>query len=354
MGKRVRGLVLVAVLSLVTAVATGGCTKPPPRKIAVGVAAYVWPSDDLFKMLLDPAVPVPEYVIVNIESGDGDVRLLDPVADALHQRAIEQGRSVKVLGYVWTSSFDPAMQLPGFENFSNRPEADIVKAIDKWLVRPETPPGKLGVHYDGIFFDMASPFCLHYDKFSRLRDHVRSLWRYSTIVHNAGMAVDQCFVEPGKETADIFGTFEGAEAVYYRDVPANGQNFGYWLGGNVRTNDFKWVKGDVLTFTDAQGRPYQASVKPDRFWHMLHTATPGRVGQNVDTARERGVGTLTISTAQGPIQRPDGTIEDHNAWIKGPGEPAHLLELERSAAGTTAPATTAPATTRPPVPAPVP
>jgi hypothetical protein len=286
--------------------------------VAIGVPAYVWPGDPLLDLLLDPGVDPPEWVILNLANGDGDVSPLDPIADRLTLRRTASGERVKVLGYVWTSDVD-ARDPEGNYDFSNRPEADIVASIDNWLLRADG-----SVHYDGVFFDVASPVCEHRDKFLRLKDHVRRRSPTAWIVHNPGVAVHSCYLEPGKRTADIFATFEGPEQVYLTPPPGPHDAtppYGYWLGGNV-SHRGRYVPGDRLTFVDALGEEYQVDVGPDSYWHLVYQATPDRAPLVVELARRRYAGVLTASTAPGP---------PFNPWTLGPGGAAYLRAVQRHA-----------------------
>jgi hypothetical protein len=75
------------------------------------------------------------------------------------------------------------------------------------------------------------------------------------------------------------------------------------------------------------------------------------VQENVRTARSRGAGVLTVSTAWGPDH--DTPTQSYNAWsFDAANEPQHYCALMAAAAGTTTP-TSAPATCGR-IPAPVP
>jgi hypothetical protein len=297
--------------------------------LAVGMPAYVRPGDPLFTLLTDPAVEPPELVVLNLDHGDGDMRPLDPVADALRARTTATGRPVRVLGYVWTSDLT-RRDAGGVYDFSNRPEADIRASVDGWLVRADG-----AVHYDGIFFDVASPVAEHRDKFLRLRDHVRRRSPSALIVHNAGVAVAAAYLEPGKRTADIFATFEGGVDVYDTGAPPPGApvDYGYWLGGNV-SDGGTYVLGDRLTFSrggDTGGRPETVTVDPGSFWHLVYEATAEHTPAIAELARSRHAGVITVSTAPGPPANP---------WVLGPGGADHLavlLRCARGAVGTAAP-----------------
>jgi hypothetical protein len=319
---RVQRFAWFAVLALVAAVASGGCTDDS-KKLAIGMPAYVRPGDPLFDLLLDPSVDPPEWVILNLDNGDGDMTPLDTIADFLTSRRTSTGQRVKVLGYVWTSDIGKRDELGNYD-FSNRPEQDIVRSIDDWLLRPDGI-----VHYDGVFFDVASPICEHRDKFLRLKAHVQQRSPLAQIVHNPGVAVHSCYLEPGKRTADIFATFEGSEQVYFTPPPTPGEPppaYGYWLGGNV-SNQGRYVDGHELTFTDEHGADYRVTISRDSYWHLLYNATPGREEATVGLARDRYAGVLTASTAVGP--------PFDNPWRLGPGGADHLRAMQQHLVPTT-------------------
>ena len=244
-----------------TAFAGGG------RGIEVGLPAYVFPGDPFLNDLKNPAkTPVPpSIIIVNIANGDGDVSILDRDADILRARTAANGGPVKVIGYVYTSN-------------GNRPDAEIRASIDRYLT-----PRNGRVHYDGIFFDEGTRECgptpgsmAWRNKYRALREYVQSKipTMSDLVVINVGTAVSSCYLEKGREAADIFVTFEGTADHYLTDAANVGWAYG-WVGGNV-----------IVNGQYSLGTQYDSSS----FWHLVFGIRNSNWAAIVNTAFERYAG----------------------------------------------------------------
>lgn len=243
------------------------CSVASARAIQVALPVYVFPEDPFFQSLLDPAqTPIPPaLVIVNIGNGDGDVALLDHDVERLRARFLPNGQHVKVIAYVHTG-------------VGKRPEAEVRTSIQRYLKRQN---GRN--HYDGIFFDEVANTCGsapglndYRDRYLRYRRYVQAQFRNKAalIVNNLGTAVPACFLQKGRETADVFITFEDSAAHYLTDASSVDWRYG-WVGGNVIVND-RYVLGDE----------FGAS----RFWHLVYNvdnSEPAYAQQIVDKAFQR-------------------------------------------------------------------
>lgn len=127
-------------------------------------------------------------------------------ADALRGGTTSTGERTRVLGYVHT-------------DHGNRDIAAVKASVDNYL---KTPDGRL--HVDGIFFDVVSRDC---GPDNATRDHYAELRRYvretmdavdptapDLVVNNPGTAIADCYLEPGRRTADVFVTYEDTYAAY--------------------------------------------------------------------------------------------------------------------------------------------
>ncbi|MET9836379.1 MULTISPECIES: spherulation-specific family 4 protein [Streptomyces] len=243
-------------------------TRPPTprlpgvRGLEIGVPAYVMAND---RMLTDltKAGPAPSVVVLN--PGNGDAPFDAPWrarADALRARTTSTGERTKVLGYVHT-------------DHGNRDIAAVKASVDNYL---KTPDGRL--HVDGIFFDVVSRDC---GPANATRDHYAELRRYvqdtmnaadpavpDLVVNNPGTAIADCYLEPGRRTADVFVTYEDTYAAY------TGAG---WLGGNVFDHDSGYRPGTEL---DPSGTA---------FWHLVHEVPgDGAMRATLRTAFDRGAG----------------------------------------------------------------
>ncbi|MFJ4860703.1 spherulation-specific family 4 protein [Streptomyces sp. NPDC088748] len=259
---------------------------PPPtprlpgvRGLEIGVPAYVWANDPMLTDLTATA-PAPSVVVLN--PGNGDSPFDGPWrsrADALRARTTSTGEKTRVLGYVHT-------------DHGNRDIAAAKASVDNYL---KTADGRL--HVDGIFFDVVSRDCgpanATRDYYAELRRYVQELMddidpaAPDLVVNNPGTAIADCYLEPGRRTADIFVTFEDTYAVY---------TGGGWLGGNV----FDHLSG------------YRAGTELDpsgtAFWHLVHDVPDaGAMRATLRTAFERGAGYAYATSTVMP-----------NPWNAGP------------------------------------
>ena len=256
------GLCAASMVLASSAVLAGG-----NRGIEVALPAYVFPGDAFLQDLKDPVkTPVPPSVVVlNVANGDGDESVLDADADALRKRIAANGEHVKVIGYVYTSH-------------GARDDATIRASIDRYLT-----PRKGKVYFDGIFFDEVPRECgpaagsmAWRDKYRALREYVWSKIprRSDLVVNNIGTAVFDCYLEPGKDTADTFITFEDSADHYMTDAVSVGWAYG-WLGGNVVQNN-QYVPG--------------TQYGSWRFWHLVYNANQSNWATIVNTAFRRYAG----------------------------------------------------------------
>ncbi|MFJ3727671.1 spherulation-specific family 4 protein [Streptomyces sp. NPDC090045] len=260
--------------------------NPPPmprmpgvRGLEIGVPAYVSAND---RMLTDLTATGPAASVVVLNPGNGDSPFDTPWrarADALRKRTTSTGEKTKVLGYVHT-------------DHGNRDIAAVKASVDNYL---KTPDGRL--HVDGIFFDVVSRDC---GPANATRDHYAELRRYvqdtmnaadpaapDLVVNNPGTAIADCYLEPGRRTADVFVTFEDTYAAY------TGAG---WLGGNV--------------FDPLAGYRSGAELDPSgtAFWHLVHDVPDaGAMRATLGTAFDRGAGYAYATSTVMP-----------NPWNAGP------------------------------------
>ncbi|MFG3000435.1 spherulation-specific family 4 protein [Streptomyces sp. NPDC048340] len=245
---------------------------PGVRGLEIGVPAYAWADAP---MLGDLTATGPAASVVVLNPGNGDAPFdasWRARADVLRGGTTATGEKTKVLGYVHT-------------DHGNRDPAAVRASVDNYL---KTGDGRL--HVDGIFFDVVSRDC---GPANATRDHYAELRRYvqdtmravdraapDLVVNNPGTAIADCYLEPGRRTADVFVTYEDTYAAYAG---------GGWLGGNV--------------FNDLTG--YRAGTELDptgtAFWHLVHDvpdATAMRA--TLRTAFERGAGYAYATSADMP------------------------------------------------------
>ncbi|MGW4698457.1 spherulation-specific family 4 protein [Kitasatospora cineracea] len=263
MRTRAKGFAALLLGSMLTVTVTApGASAASTRGLEIAVPAYVYPNDPMLTAA-QSAQPAPSIVILN--PGNGDVPFdssWQARADSLRGQTSATGGKTKVLGYVHTEN-------------ATRDVNAVLASIRNYLV---TSDGKL--HVDGIFFDTTSRDCgpnnVNRDYYLNLRQQVQSLV-YSInpnvqelVVDNPGTAVADCFLEPGKRTADTFVTYENTYANY---------TGGGWLGGNVFNLTAGYYSG--ATF-DPNGTS---------FWHLIH-AVPNTTAMHttLDTAFARGAG----------------------------------------------------------------
>ncbi|MFE6833828.1 spherulation-specific family 4 protein [Streptomyces sp. NPDC057705] len=252
---------------------------PGVRGLEIGVPAYVSAND---RMLTDLTATGPAASVVVLNPGNGDSPFDAPWrarADALRKRTTSTGEKTKVLGYVHT-------------DHGHRDIAAVKASVDNYL---KTPDGRL--HVDGIFFDVVSRDC---GPANATRDHYAELRRYvqdamnaadpaapDLVVNNPGTAIADCYLEPGRRTADIFVTYEDTYAAY---------TGGGWLGGNV--------------FDPLSGYRAGAELDPSgtAFWHLVHDVPDADAMRNtLRTAFDRGAGYAYATSAVMP-----------NPWNAGP------------------------------------
>ncbi|MFF4427957.1 spherulation-specific family 4 protein [Streptomyces sp. NPDC001513] len=270
--------------SVVTADAPMPTPPPMPRMpgvrgLEIGVPAYVSAND---RMLTDLTATGPAASVVVLNPGNGDAPFDAPWrsrADALRKRTTSTGEKTKVLGYVHT-------------DHGNRDIAAVKASVDNYL---KTPDGRL--HVDGIFFDVVSRDC---GPANATRDHYAELRRYvqdtmnaadpaapDLVVNNPGTAIADCYLEPGRRTADVFVTFEDTYAAY------TGAG---WLGGNV--------------FDPLAGYRSGAELDPSgtAFWHLVHDVPDAEAMRaTLRTAFDRGAGYAYATSTVMP-----------NPWNTGP------------------------------------
>lgn len=245
---------------------------PGVRGLEIAVPAYVWANDP---MLVDLTATSPATSIVVLNPGNGDSPFDAPWrarADVLRTGTTATGEKTKVLGYVHT-------------DHGNRDIAAVKASVDNYL---KTPDGRL--HVDGIFFDVVSRDC---GPANAVRDYYAELRRYvqdtmetaapgtaDLVVNNPGTAIADCFLEPGRRTADVFVTFEDTYAAYAG---------GGWLGGNV--------------FNELTGYRSGAELDPTgtAFWHLVHDVPDvSAMRATLRTAFERGAGYAYATSAEMP------------------------------------------------------
>ncbi|MEU9800463.1 spherulation-specific family 4 protein [Streptomyces sp. NPDC051000] len=252
---------------------------PGVRGLEIGVPAYVWADDP---MLNDLTATGPAASLVVLNPGNGDSPFDAPWrdrADALRGGTTSTGERTKVLGYVHT-------------DHGNRDIAAVKASVDNYL---KTPDGRLRV--DGIFFDVVSRDC---GPDNATRDHYAALRRYvqetmdavdpaapDLVVNNPGTAIADCYLEPGRRTADVFVTFEDTYAAYTSEDR---------LGGNVFNEATGYRAGDEL---DPSGTS---------FWHLVHDVPDASAMlTTLRTAFERGAGYAYATNTVMP-----------NPWNTGP------------------------------------
>ncbi|MFC9296855.1 spherulation-specific family 4 protein [Streptomyces sp. NPDC057011] len=235
---------------------------PGVRGLEIAVPAYVGARD---RMLADltGTEPAPSVVVLNPGNGDAPFDATWRArADALRRATTATGERTKVLGYVHT-------------DHGNRDIAAVKASVDNYL---RTPDGRL--HVDGIFFDVVSRDCgpgnAVRDHYAELRRHVQDTMRAldpgasDLVVDNPGTAIADCYLEPGRRTADVFVTYEDTYAAY---------TGGGWPGGNVFDPVGGYRPGTEL---DPSGTA---------FWHLVHDVPdPESMRTTLRTAFGRGAG----------------------------------------------------------------
>lgn len=235
---------------------------PGVRGVEIAVPAYVGAKD---RMLADLTATEPAPSLVVLNPGNGDAPFDAPWrarADALRRATTATGEKTKVLGYVHT-------------DHGNRDIAAVKASVDNYL---RTPDGRL--HVDGIFFDVVSRDCgpgnATRDHYEELRRHVRDTMRAidpaaaDFVVDNPGTAIADCYLEPGRRTADVFVTYEDTYVAY------TGAG---WPGGNV--------------FDPVNGYRPGTELDPSgtAFWHLVHDVPDDEAMRaTLRTAFGRGAG----------------------------------------------------------------
>ncbi|MFI5544160.1 spherulation-specific family 4 protein [Streptomyces sp. NPDC051815] len=253
---------------------------PGVRGLDIGVPAYVHTNDRMLSDLTATS-PAPSVVVLNPGNGDAPFdSAWRARADALRARTTSTGERTRVLGYVHT-------------DHGNRPAAAVKASVDNYL---KTSDGRL--HVDGIFFDVVSRDC---GPDNATRDHYAELRRYvqeamdaadptvpDLVVNNPGTAIADCYLDPGRRTADVFVTYEDTYAAY------TGAG---WLGGNVFDHLSGYRSGTEL---DPSGTA---------FWHLVHDVPDdAAMRATLRTAFDRGAGYAYATDTVMP-----------NPWNKGPG-----------------------------------
>ncbi|MGW4504072.1 spherulation-specific family 4 protein [Streptomyces sp. NPDC004436] len=253
---------------------------PGVRGLDIGVPAYVHTNDRMLSDLTATS-PAPSVVVLNPGNGDAPFdSAWRARADALRARTTATGERTRVLGYVHT-------------DHGNRPAAAVKASVDNYL---KTSDGRL--HVDGIFFDVVSRDC---GPDNATRDHYAELRRYvqeamdaadptvpDLVVNNPGTAIADCYLDPGRRTADVFVTYEDTYAAY------TGAG---WLGGNVFDHLTGYRSGTEL---DPSGTA---------FWHLVHDVPDdAAMRATLRTAFDRGAGYAYATDTVMP-----------NPWNKGPG-----------------------------------
>ncbi|WP_251064817.1 spherulation-specific family 4 protein [Streptomyces sp. ISL-44] len=254
--------------------------RPPGvRGLEIGVPAYVWANDAMLAGLTATG-PAASVVVLNPGNGDAPFDAAWRArADALRGGTTATGEKTKVLGYVHT-------------DHGNRDAAAVMASVDNYL---KAPDGRL--HVDGIFFDVVSRDCgpgnSTRDQYAELRRYVEDTLHSvdpaasGLVVNNPGTAIADCYLEPGRRTADVFVTYEDSYAAY---------TGGGWLGGNV--------------FDPLNG--YRAGTELDpsgtAFWHLVHDVPDTEAMRTtLRTAFDRGAGYAYATSAVMP-----------NPWNTGP------------------------------------
>ncbi|MCX5197149.1 spherulation-specific family 4 protein [Streptomyces sp. NBC_00249] len=243
-------------------------TPRPPgvRGLEIAVPAYVWADDPV---LADLTATGPAASVVVLNPGNGDAPFDAPWrarADALRAGTTATGERTKVLGYVHT-------------DHGNRDLAEIKASVDNYL-RPTDAAADGRLHVDGIFFDVVSRDCgpanATRDRYAELRRYVEDTMHAvdpdapDLVVNNPGTPIADCYLEPGRRTADVFVTFEDTYAAYTSAGP---------FGGNV--------------FNAATGYRPGAELDPSgtAFWHLVHDVPDASAMRaTLRTAFERGAG----------------------------------------------------------------
>ncbi|MGG8406732.1 spherulation-specific family 4 protein, partial [Streptomyces sp. 12297] len=242
------------------------------RGLEIAVPAYGHADDPMLAALTGTG-PAASVVVLNPGNGDAPFHAgWQARADALRRGVTATGEHTKVLGYVHT-------------DHGQRDRAAVEASIDNYL---RTADGRL--HVDGIFFDVVSRDCGPGD---RTRDHYLALRRHvqdvmhdvdpavpDLVVDNPGTAIADCYLAPGRRTADVFVTYEDTYAAY---------TGGGWSGGNVFNATAGYHSGAAL---DPSGTA---------FWHLVH-GVPDQAAMRATlrTAFGRGAGYAYTASAGMP------------------------------------------------------
>lgn len=286
----------------IPALAPAPAVRPTPRAagvrgLEIAVPAYVW-ADDPMLVALTATSPAPSVVVLN--PGNGDSPFDAPWqarADVLRTATTATGEKTKVLGYVHT-------------DHGNRAIEEVKASVDNYLKPADGGDGRL--HVDGIFFDVVSRDCgpanATRDHYAELRAYVQDTMEAAApgaaelIVNNPGTAIADCYLEPGRRTADVFVTFEDTHAAY---------TGGGWLGGNV--------------FNGLTGYRAGAELDPSgtAFWHLVHDVPDApAMRATLRTAFERGAGYAFATSAEMPNPwnaQPSWKYRSQTAYASGLG-----------------------------------
>jgi len=198
----------------------------------IAVPAYFYPAyPDPVWREMQTSVPTCEYAIANVNSGPGTK------VDQNYARQITAARAsgLKVLGYVHTS-------------YGSRNVSLVQEEVNQWksFYNP----------LDGIFYDEVSNNCATVTYYTGIKNYAKDIVG-GTVIVNPGTTVPECM----NNTGDIIVNFESSAASYANWKPAG----------------------------------WEHNFPPQKFWHIIHTASSGSMSSLVAEAKSRNAGNVYVT-----------------------------------------------------------
>jgi len=199
----------------------------------IGVPAYFYPQyPDPKWGSMQTATPTCRFAVANVNSGPGSS------PDENYKKQITAARSagLQVFGYVHTS-------------YGRRSLSDVQSEVDKWF--------SYYAPLDGIFYDETSQSCSDFAYYTTVYQYAKKNNPAGIVVVNPGTVVPACL----NSTGDIIVNFEDTEGTY---------------------NNWK-----------AAG--WEDKFPPEKFWHIVHTASSSSLPQLLSLAKSRNSGNIYIT-----------------------------------------------------------
>jgi hypothetical protein len=212
----------------------------PPRPLALGIPAYVYPTESAFTEWATAAGNSGGVVIINPNSGAGDAR------DAYYYAATSaaQVAGATVLGYVATG-------------YGTREAEDVYRDVGRYFSWYEV---------DGIFFDEVpgdGPDCAVqlelYDTFAQLADQERD----KVDGQKAYIALN-----PGTDACEAYTSIASSIVI---------------------------AEDSGALLSDWEAQDWVANYPPEQFWLLAHSTYESELSLLLTTARENNVGLVYVT-----------------------------------------------------------